>query len=73
MKDTSKISHRNEMPPHERARFSRRQPWFFETADALQAFATPGEAFEAQRKYRIACGFDPVTGERELEGVTCHD
>ena len=65
--DTSTISHRNEMPPPIRARFSRREPWFLETAETLQTFAKPAQAFEAQRAYRIASGFDPVTGERVLE------
>lgn len=37
-------------------------PWFFDTNEGLQVFATENEAFDAQRAYRIAHGFDPITG-----------
>jgi hypothetical protein len=40
------------------------RPWLFDTDESpVQAFATEDEACAAQRAYRVAKGFDPITGE----------
>ncbi len=37
--------------------------WFFDTTENdIQAFSTEDEACKAQRDYRIAIGYDPITG-----------
>lgn len=40
-------------------------PWLFDSdEDGLQAFKTEDDACQAQRDYRQAHGFHPITGER---------
>jgi allophanate hydrolase subunit 1 len=39
------------------------KPWLFEAGDNLRFFDTEDEACAAQRAYRAANGFDPLTGE----------
>ena len=36
--------------------------WLFDTNEGLQVFTTEKEACAAQRAYRIAHSFDPITG-----------
>lgn len=63
MTDTSSVFHLQMLDAEHRANFDAGKPWLFETHDTLMQFETEEAVCDAQREYRTARGFDPLTGK----------
>lgn len=64
--DDSCVFHIDILDEDIRAAWGQSRPWVFETDEDNSSFATEAEACKAQRDYRVAHGFDPITGEQEV-------
>lgn len=63
--DTSAVFNIAVLDKSSRVYFDADKPWIFDAEWEQLAFATEAEACEAQRKYRVRHGFNPITGETE--------
>lgn len=63
--DTSCVFHISELDPDLRADHDEAEPWIFQTdAEGQTSWRTEREAYNEQAKYRIARGFNVITGRR---------
>lgn len=60
--DTSNVFARNMLDSYYAQQFDK--PWLFETDSGIAEYDSEGAACAAQRAYRVAHGFNPMTGER---------
>ena len=62
--DTSTVFHIDILDAEFRKDHNEDEPWIFETDEGQESFRTERGACNAQCRYRIERGFNPITGRR---------
>jgi hypothetical protein len=62
--DSSAVFHRDMLDAEHAAKVPAETPWLFETDQGAIAYISEDAACEAQRAWRTALGYHPITGEK---------